>query len=80
MKCVVNLGDDADTTAAIYGQIAGAFYGANGIPEVWKRKCSLHHLIEVFAKELVQQSANIVVPLDTEQNFPSPQSSKLQNH
>ncbi|MDP2644144.1 MAG: ADP-ribosylglycohydrolase family protein [Desulfobacterales bacterium] len=23
----VNLGDDADTTGAIYGQLAGAFYG-----------------------------------------------------
>jgi len=30
-----NLGDDADTTAAIYGQLAGAFYGASGIPPVW---------------------------------------------
>ena len=28
----VNLGDDADTTGAIYGQIAGAFYGAEQIP------------------------------------------------
>jgi ADP-ribosylglycohydrolase len=29
----VNLGDDADTTAAIYGQLAGAYYKASGIPE-----------------------------------------------
>ena len=28
----VNLGDDADTTGAIYGQIAGAYYGEEGIP------------------------------------------------
>ena len=28
----VNLGDDADTTGAIYGQIAGAHYGVEGIP------------------------------------------------
>jgi ADP-ribosylglycohydrolase len=27
-----NLGDDADTTAADYGEIAGAFYGMSGIP------------------------------------------------
>jgi hypothetical protein len=27
-----NLGDDADTTAAVYGQLAGAFYGEAGIP------------------------------------------------
>ena len=31
-----NLGDDADTTAAIYGQIAGAHYGAEGIPPEWR--------------------------------------------
>ena len=30
-----NLGDDADTTAAIYGQIAGAYYGAEAIPAKW---------------------------------------------
>ena len=29
----VNLGDDADTTGAIYGQIAGAYYGAEAIPQ-----------------------------------------------
>ena len=28
----VNLGDDADTTAAIYGQLAGAYYGIDGTP------------------------------------------------
>lgn len=30
-----NLGDDADTTAAVCGQLAGAYYGVNGIPEDW---------------------------------------------
>jgi ADP-ribosyl-[dinitrogen reductase] hydrolase len=31
----VNLGDDADTTGAVCGQIAGAFYGEDGIPADW---------------------------------------------
>ena len=31
-----NLGDDADTTPAIYGQLAGAHYGFDGIPERWR--------------------------------------------
>ena len=31
-----NLRDDADTTAAITGQLAGALYGASGIPERWR--------------------------------------------
>jgi ADP-ribosyl-[dinitrogen reductase] hydrolase len=34
----VNLGDDADTTGAIYGQLAGAYYGEAGIPETWRAK------------------------------------------
>lgn len=33
---VVNLGDDADTTGAIYGQLAGAWYGLEGIPTDWR--------------------------------------------
>ena len=31
----VNLGDDADTTGAICGQLAGAFYGSEGLPKEW---------------------------------------------
>ena len=41
MLAAVNLGDDADTTAAIYGQLAGAIYGLDGIPERWRaRACT----------------------------------------
>ncbi|CAF5131971.1 unnamed protein product, partial [Rotaria sp. Silwood1] len=29
----VNLGDDTDTTAAIYGQLAGAYYGYKNLPK-----------------------------------------------
>lgn len=32
-----NIGNDADTTAAICGQIAGAFYGYHAIPEHWRK-------------------------------------------
>lgn len=43
----VNLGDDADTTGAIYGQIAGAYYGESGIPAHWLDK--LHRGDEIAA-------------------------------
>ena len=33
-----NLGGDADTIAAIYGQIAGAYYGEQGIPKPWRQR------------------------------------------
>ena len=32
---VVNLGDDADTVGAVYGGLAGAFYGIEGVPGEW---------------------------------------------
>jgi len=48
----VNLGDDADTTAAVYGQIAGAYYGAAGIPMEWRTKLARRDLIEQFADKL----------------------------
>ena len=38
MIAAVNLGDDADTTGAVYGQIAGAYYGIDEIPERWLEK------------------------------------------
>ncbi len=37
----VNLGDDADTTGAIYGQLAGSYYGQEGIPKMWHEKVTM---------------------------------------
>ena len=48
----VNLGDDADTTAAIYGQLAGAFYGVNAINPQWLAKVAKRDLIESLADKL----------------------------
>lgn len=48
----VNLGDDTDTTAAIYGQLAGAFYGLEKIPERWRRQLYQYDFIERMATEL----------------------------
>ncbi len=49
---VVNLGEDADTTGAVYGQIAGAYYGVEGIPAEWQMKLAMRELIEQRAREL----------------------------
>jgi len=48
----VNLGDDADTTAAVCGQIAGAFYGESGIPDDWLEKLCMRDRITEFADAL----------------------------
>ena len=50
----VNLGDDADTTAAIYGQIAGAHYGIDGIPVEWRERVAMGELIIQLADGLWQ--------------------------
>jgi ADP-ribosyl-[dinitrogen reductase] hydrolase len=51
-----NLGDDADTTAAIYGQLAGAFYGLGDIPLAWRKKLAFYELIVGFADRLMPAS------------------------
>ena len=48
----VNLGDDADTTGAVYGQLAGAFYGFNSIPAKWRDMIAYKDLIADFAVKL----------------------------
>jgi ADP-ribosylglycohydrolase len=50
----VNLGDDADTTGAVYGQLAGAFYGEDGIPERWRQRLAQRELIEALADRLYE--------------------------
>lgn len=46
------MGDDADTTGAIYGQLTGAFYGAEGIPADWKAVPVMRELIIELADRL----------------------------
>lgn len=48
----VNLGDDADTTGAIVGQIAGAYYGAAAIPPGWLDKLAMRDTIQEMALAL----------------------------
>jgi ADP-ribosylglycohydrolase len=50
----VNLGEDADTTGAVYGQLAGAYYGVDSIPERWRAKLAKRDLLESFATRLHQ--------------------------
>jgi len=52
-----NLGDDADTTAAVCGQLAGAFYGVSGIPAGWLGKLAMHDHIRELADRLHRAAA-----------------------
>jgi ADP-ribosyl-[dinitrogen reductase] hydrolase len=48
----VNLGDDADTTGAVCGQIAGAYYGVGCIPQDWLISLAMREYIEDVAIRL----------------------------
>ncbi|KAF3905794.1 hypothetical protein AA313_de0205033 [Arthrobotrys entomopaga] len=59
---VVNLGDDADTVGAIYGGLAGVYYGLEGIPERWReglvRKEVVGRVAEEFYRAVVQKGGS----------------------
>ncbi|CAF1941544.1 unnamed protein product [Rotaria magnacalcarata] len=56
---VVNLGDDTDSTAAIYGQLAGAYYGRSSIPIHWTQQLYAAPLIECIGQWLYVEAHQI---------------------
>lgn len=50
-----NLGNDADTTAAICGQLAGAHYGIEAIPRQWRERLVMREEIEHLASQLFER-------------------------
>lgn len=50
---VVSLGYDTDTAGAVYGQLAGAFYGYESIPKRWISQLMKHDMICEMAVELI---------------------------
>ncbi|CAF1136940.1 unnamed protein product [Didymodactylos carnosus] len=63
----VNLGDDTDTTAAIYGQLAGACYGLSGLPQEWVKRlygkefiCCLGFWLELRGNEWTTRLSSAV--------------------
>lgn len=54
MLAVVNLGGDSDTNAAIYGQLAGAFYGYDAIPQQWRDVLHNKAEMEALADQLIE--------------------------
>jgi ADP-ribosylglycohydrolase len=50
----VNLGDDADTTAAVYGQIGGAYYGESTIHDEWRKRLALVSVLDRCAESLME--------------------------
>jgi len=51
----VNLGEDSDTTGAVCGQLAGAYYGFEAIPKRWLDKIVLSDIIIGVADKLLEK-------------------------
>ncbi|KAG8530032.1 uncharacterized protein KY384_005514 [Bacidia gigantensis] len=51
---VVNLGDDADTVGAVYGGLAGAYYGLEAIPSEWMTALQSRPLLDEVIEGLVE--------------------------
>ena len=57
----VNLGDDADTTGAVYGQLAGAYYGIDAIRSDWVEKIAMRDDIVAMADRLAEATGAVQV-------------------
>jgi ADP-ribosyl-[dinitrogen reductase] hydrolase len=55
-----NLGDDAGATAAVCGQVAGAYYGVRAIPPEWLAVLAMRRRIERMADALLVGSRTAV--------------------
>ncbi|CAF1347329.1 unnamed protein product [Rotaria sordida] len=53
----VNLGDDTDTTAAIYGQLAGAYYGFQKLPTKWVDSVYAKHFLQCISHWIIYEGA-----------------------
>ena len=67
LVAAVNLGGDSDSIGAVYGQLAGAYYGFSGIPDRWVKSVktwkTVDGLIERFSSRVhFPESENL--PLD----------------
>ena len=54
----VNLGDDTDTTAAIYGQLAGAHYGYETLPDKWVKYLYAKDFIDYISSWITYEGHN----------------------
>ena len=50
----VNLGEDSEAVGAIYGQLAGAYYGVNAIPGRWLERLAKLTLLQDMSQKLFE--------------------------
>ena len=62
MIAAVNLGGDADSIGAVYGQIAGAFYGYDAIPERWLAAIKDRDCVNSLIEDMIQVKETVGKP------------------
>jgi ADP-ribosylglycohydrolase len=72
----VNLGDDTDTTAAVYGQLAGACYGVSEIPPQWAQALYASNLIICISEWLYYEGGKNRNSTTPQQRMSSQQQSQ----
>jgi ADP-ribosylglycohydrolase len=53
LQRVLNQAGDTDVHGAIFGQLAGALYGAEAIPKAWRRAILRRDLLQQYADRLL---------------------------
>jgi ADP-ribosyl-[dinitrogen reductase] hydrolase len=66
---VANLGGDSDTNCAIYGQLAGAYYGYKAIPAKWIKVLYMQAEISRLAGELINMPSCPIVMTRFEEDY-----------
>ena len=61
MIAVIGLGGDTDTNAAIYGQLAGAYYGLEAIPAKWLDELYMYNEMIELADRLAQERPSSII-------------------
>ena len=62
IKEVVSLGEDADTTGAVTGGLAGTYYGVNAIPKEWLEKIEKKE----YVRKIIQNFIDSLIKKETE--------------
>jgi ADP-ribosyl-[dinitrogen reductase] hydrolase len=67
MLAAVNLGGDSDSIGAVYGQLAGAYYGFGAVPVEWitvvKDKPYIDRLVEAFIDKTLARRRQLLTDL-----------------
>ena len=69
MLAAINLGGDSDTNGAIYGQLAGAFYGYDAIPQHWRDELFQKDELITIADKLTAMPACPMIQTRFEEDF-----------